>query len=230
MSESRIFRAPYLVILAAAFVAAFGAWRFFSSDPAQAEPLQAALYNFEGEVSHTRKGVTAPAVVDMPILKGDSFKTGPESELDLTFGYYAGVKLGSGGELTVVSLQQISLILKLSRGTLTLNTKKLPSGMLIEIDTPNSIGRVRNSGTQLRVRVEPGASGKASEASAYYVVRKGPIEAYLKQASAAVNVLDGRSLDVTPEVYIPNGRNSTDEEFESVRTINQIPIAIPSEE
>ncbi len=218
-----IFAAFALAALTAVF-----ALRFSAPAPANAASAdaKAVLYNTEGNVTFFRKGVELPAEIDTPLMNGDSFKTGAESEMDITVGGYSGIRLYADGELTLDKVAEITLTFKLKQGRMLISTKKLPSGLTIEIDMPNAIVRTTVSDSQYMVLVHPGAK-KPDEARSLVTVRKGRLGVYVKKASASANVIEGTSLDITPEVYLPNPRNATEEEIAWVRKVNQIPVLPP---
>jgi hypothetical protein len=95
--------------------------------------------------------------------------------------------------------------------------------MEIRIETPNSIAKQIVSETQYAITVQDDPKDPEGGES-HYVVRKGTIDVFVKNASASVHVIENLALDVTPGVYIPNSRNATDEELDIVRETNRIPV------
>ena len=221
-SPARGFKSALFLSLAAAALAAATSF----AGPILDSIEKTVVYNYEGDVTFTRNGKTLPVGLDTHCLKGDVYRTGSGSSdtMDIAILGVMGVRLLSGTELKIVTVQKTLIHFAMASGDVLIKTiEKLPDGTELRIDTPNSTVVVTDNGTQFWASVRSGPNGTGS----FFASRKGRISVTINKSSASVSVLEGLALDVPADTYIPNARNATEEEFKRMRQCNQLPIITP---
>src|SRR5437763_1011142 len=125
----RIFPVVLLLILAGAFTT-------IKADP----PARIGRINYiNGSVSFERGDLDewTPATVNYPMLTGDHLWTDERSRAELHVGSSA-IRLAERSELSFLNLDDQTVQLSLSEGTLNINLRSLEEDEIFEIDTPNT--------------------------------------------------------------------------------------------
>ena len=188
--------AMLLALIAFAFCAAFS--RSASADP----PSRVARLAYAtGAVSFSPAGENDwfKAPINRPLTVGDRLWVERNARAELQVGN-AAIRLGGGTSATLLNLDDRTAQVQLSQGTLNIRVRRLSSGQIFEVDTPNLAFSIREPGSY---RVEVDSAGDATTVT----VRNGQGEVF--GDSAAYMVDAGQSYRFT-------GTDLGDYEFEDV--------------
>jgi hypothetical protein len=111
-------------------------------------PTPPRLSYVDGEVSYWRPGAEdwALAQVNTALAAGDSIYAGNGANAELEIASRAFVRVGSGTELSVESLETGYLQLRLPLGHAAVDLRRIPEGQQIEVDTPNAAFLIDDAG------------------------------------------------------------------------------------
>ena len=119
-----------------------------ADEPAPSFPTPPRLSLLDGQVSFWRPGAQdcAPAVLNTPLVAGDSLFTGPGANAEVQIGAHAYLRMGSSTQLQVSDIEPDYLQIKLTAGETSVDVRELAPGHTIEVDTPNAAFTVEHRG------------------------------------------------------------------------------------
>src|SRR6266853_4218583 len=138
------------------------------------------LSYFSGTVSFSPAGDDqwANAILNRPVITGDRLWSDSGARVELTLDNGA-LWLGAATSIVVSNIDDRTAQFELQQGTLDLRVRRVASGNIVEIDTPNLAFQVTQPG-RYRIEVDP-QSGTTT-----VVVRNGTAEVYGERASYVV--------------------------------------------
>ena len=138
----------------ALLLVAFNASRA-ADEPVPSFPTPPRLSLLDGEVSFWRPGTQewTPAVLNTPLVSGDSLFTGPGANTELQIGAHAYLRMGNSTQLQVSSVEPDYLQIRLTIGETSVDVRELAAGHTIEVDTPNAAFTIEHRG-YYRVNVD----------------------------------------------------------------------------
>jgi hypothetical protein len=188
---------PILLFLLAAVSAAALSAETPPPPPADATPPPPRLSLVDGTASFWRPGAEdwAPARVNMPMAEGDALYTGERANLEVQFGPRAFIRAAEKTQLGFVNIDPDFLQLKVTAGQASLDIRRLPSGVTVELDTPSAVFTIDRPG-YYRVAV--------LDDRMHFITRRG--------GEATITLANGRSQAVSPSediVVYANGAAET---------------------
>ena len=177
MTSGALKNFPSFVIgVALTLAAAFGAGIAWADPPTRI----ARLSYFSGSVSFSPAGDDqwAHAVLNRPVITGDRLWSDDGGRIELTLDN-GSLWLGAGTSAVVSNIDDRTTQFELQQGTLDLRVRRMSSGDVVEIDTPNLALQVTQAG-RYRIEVDP-QSGTTT-----VVVRNGAAEVYGDRASYVI--------------------------------------------
>jgi len=113
---------------------------------AAATPLR--LSYTEGDVSFSRLGATdwVEAQINTPLATGDALYVGRDGDLELQMGGRAFVRADDDTLLTLVNQTADFIQFKITSGRASFDLRTLPTGFLVEVDTPNAVFTIDRTG------------------------------------------------------------------------------------
>ncbi|HEY7317170.1 MAG TPA: DUF6600 domain-containing protein [Candidatus Binatia bacterium] len=135
----------FVSLLLAISTFAVGADAPVPSEQAQTPPR---LSFIDGQASFWRTGANdwAPARVNIPLAAGDRLYTADRSNLEIQVGPRAFVRTAARSEIGIVNLEPDFLQIELKSGTASLDLRSLPPAHTVELDTPNAVFTIENTG------------------------------------------------------------------------------------
>ena len=176
--QMQALRLRLFAFVAGVAVLAFSGWA--GADP----PSRVARLGYmNGAVSFSPAGESewVQATVNRPLTTGDRLWADGGSRAEIQIGG-AMIRMSGGTGLSVLNLDDRIAQLQLMQGTLNVRVRRLESGQMFEVDTPNLAFTLRQPG-EYRIEVDP--DGNATT----IVVRKGQGEVY---GEGAAYVIDSR--------------------------------------
>ena len=173
------------LLMVAAFMAVLSAQAALWADP----PIQVGRVSLiSGEVSFRPGSIDdwAPATLNYPLTAGDSLWTDAGGRAEIHVGG-AAIRLDSDTEFSFLNLDDQTVQVRLSQGTLNVRVRSLDPGDSFEIDTPNSSVSLLAEGSY---RIDVQDSGDT-----VVVVRQG--ETQVTAGEDAFNVPAGQSATVS---------------------------------
>jgi hypothetical protein len=173
------------LLMVAAFMAVLSAQAALWADP----PIQVGRVSLiSGEVSFRPGSLDdwAPATLNYPLTAGDSLWTDAGGRAEIHVGG-AAIRLDSDTEFSFLNLDDQTVQVRLSQGTLNVRVRSLDPGDSFEIDTPNSSVSLLAEGSY---RIDVQDSGDT-----VVVVRQG--ETQVTAGEDAFNVPAGQSATVS---------------------------------
>lgn len=115
-------------------------------DPAAISPLR--LSYLEGDVGFWRYGAEdwTDARLNTPLAAGDALYVDGEGTLELQLSSRAFIRASDDSELSIVNQTADFLQIKVTAGRVSLDLRTLPSGYVIELNTPNSVFTIERAG------------------------------------------------------------------------------------
>ena len=164
-----------------AFVAGVAALAFGGSASADPPSRVARLGYMSGAVSFSPAGENdwVRASINRPLTTGDRLWADPGARAEVQIGA-AMIRMNAGTSVSILNLDDRIAQLQLTQGTLNVRVRRLESGQVVEVDTPNLAFVVRRPG-EYRIEVDP--DGDATT----IVVRSGQGEVYGDNASYAID-------------------------------------------
>ncbi len=135
-------------------------------DDDQDPPSRVARLNYaQGSVTFQPggEGDWVAAVPNRPLTSGDNLWTDQGARAELHVGSTA-IRLASETSLTVLDLNDSTMQLRLSEGTLMLRVRHLDDGDLVEVDTPNLAFTLQRTG---EYRVDVDSAGNVTNVSVW---------------------------------------------------------------
>lgn len=113
---------------------------------AAASPLR--LSYIEGDVSFSRLGATdwVEAQINTPLAAGDALYVGRDGDLELQMGGRAFVRADDDTQLTLVNQAVDFVQFKITSGRVSFDLRTLPTGFLVEVDTPKAVFTIDRTG------------------------------------------------------------------------------------
>jgi hypothetical protein len=126
-----------------------------ADEPVPSFPTPPRLSLLDGQVSFWRPGAQewAPAVLNTPLVSGDSLFTGPGANTEIQIGAHAYLRMGNSTQVEVSSIEPDYLQIKLTTGETSVDVRELAVGHTIEVDTPNAAFTIEHRG-YYRVNVD----------------------------------------------------------------------------
>ena len=164
-----------------AFVAGVAALAFGGSASADPPSRVARLGYMSGAVSFSPAGENdwVRASINRPLTTGDRVWADSGARAEIQVGA-AMIRMNAGTSVSILNLDDRIAQLQLTQGTLNVRVRRLESGQVVEVDTPNLAFVVRRPG-EYRIEVDP--DGDATT----IVVRSGQGEVYGDNASYAID-------------------------------------------
>ena len=137
-----------------------------AQDQEQDPPVRVARMNYgQGSVSFQPggEGDWVAAVPNRPLTTGDNLWTDRDSRAELHIGSTA-IRMGSETSLTFLDLDDRSVQLRLSQGSMMLQVRHLDDGDVIEVDTPNTAFSVLKTG---EYRIDVNGNGDQTLVTAF---------------------------------------------------------------
>ncbi|HEY6898385.1 MAG TPA: DUF6600 domain-containing protein [Rhodocyclaceae bacterium] len=146
-------------------------------------PTPVRLSLTEGQVSFWRPGAEdwSAAALNTPLASGDALYAGDHANLELQIGRRAYVRAGERTQLSLLDQDRGRLQFRIADGQVSFDLRTLPTGLSVEVDTPNSAFTIGRAG-YYRVTVEHG--------STFFITRRG--------GQAVVVPLNGQAFSVAP--------------------------------
>ncbi len=189
-------------------------------------PVYTYLYDYDGNVSVTYKGVTQPARQDFPFLDGSVLRTDVNGSADITMNGIIGVRISASSELEFIKVNRSDMQVRLNKGTALINMKAIPAGWNLQFKTPAGDAIVREY-LLCKFFVKAYKNEKNVNTS-FFVSKVGILDVRANNSGAVVKVFETRSLLVSDDVSVPNQRNATDEEMALTKKINSVLIDVES--
>jgi hypothetical protein len=116
------------------------------NDPNAASPLR--LSYLEGDISFSRLGAEdwVEAQINTPLAAGDALYVGTDGNLELQMGSRAFVRADDDTQLTLVNQTADFIQFKITSGRVSFDLRTLPTGFLVEVDTPNAVFTIDRPG------------------------------------------------------------------------------------
>jgi hypothetical protein len=135
-------------------------------DDDQDPPSRVARLNYaQGSVTFQPggEGDWVTAVPNRPLTSGDSLWTDQDARAELHVGSTA-IRLAPETSMTVLDLDDRTMQLRLSEGTLMLRVRHLDDGDMVEVDTPNLAFNLQRTG---EYRIDVDSAGNVTNASVW---------------------------------------------------------------
>ena len=135
--------------------------------PAQDPPSRVARLNYSvGSVSMQPggEGDWAQAVANRPLTTGDNLWADKDSRAELHSGSTA-IRLDSETSLTFLDLDDHTMQLKLSQGSMVVRVRHLDDGDIVEVDTPNLAFNIQSPG---EYRIDVSGNGNETDATVWH--------------------------------------------------------------
>ena len=192
----------FLTLTGAVLLAAGVSTPVRAQDPDDLQRAVARISMINGEVSVRRgdSGDWVAGIINAPLLADDQVSTGPNSRAEVQFDAANILRMGGSAEIRLTQLEYARYQMELAHGTITYNVVR-PSGINVEVDTPNIAVRPSKQGVY---RISVNDAGETE-----VTVRAGDLEVYTPRGSQPVQA--GQSL-------IARG-NGSDAEFQIVAAI-----------
>ena len=102
----------------------------------------------DGPVSFWRTGAAdwSEAALNTPLAAGDALYSGDDANLELQIGNRAFVRAGEKTQLSIVNIEADYLQFRVADGQASFDLRALPSGLTIEVNTPNAVFIIERSG------------------------------------------------------------------------------------
>ena len=115
-------------------------------DPAAVSPLR--LSYLEGDVGFWRYGAEdwTDARLNTPLAAGDALYVDGEGTLELQLSSRAFIRASDDSELSIVNQTDDFLQIKVTSGRVSFDLRSLPSGYVVELNTPNSVFTIERAG------------------------------------------------------------------------------------
>ncbi len=152
--------------------------------------------------------------------KNVSVAVNQNTQIDVTMNGKAGFRMHNSAECVMENINPSNSYVKVNVGFLLVNMKPLDRGDTFDFETPNAVISVK--GTQFSIRVEKKGQPTAMTT---VVVRNGSVQVRVKASSATITVLEGQTLELPPNTYIPSQRTATEEETAPLERISAVYIA-----
>jgi len=106
------------------------------------------LSHVGGSVSFWRYGAEdwVAARINTPLAAGDSLYVGADSELELQLGGRAFIRADDDTQLTLVNQDPDFLQFRITSGRVSFDLRTLPSGQVVEVNTPNAVFTIDRAG------------------------------------------------------------------------------------
>ncbi len=187
------------------------------ASPALAQSM-AQVTAVSGTAEVVRGGKSQAASAGLALEPGDSLKTGPDGQMDISANGLAGARFLGATEASLTGVEQASMSVTVATGNVVLNLKDLPPGSAFRLETPTAIAAVR--GTQFWGRVDAAAGAPATTLA----VREGSVEVTVKASGASHTVAQGQALDIPMGPATPTVRAALEEEMAAMAQASDIPI------
>ena len=164
-----------------AFVAGVAVLSFSGLASADPPSRVARLGYVTGEVSFSPAGEDdwVRASINRPLTTGDRLWADPRARAEIQVGG-AMIRMNAGTSVSILNLDDRIAQLQLTQGTLNVRVRRLDSGQVFEVDTPNLAFIVRRPG-EYRIEVDPDGD------TTTIVVRSGQGEVYGDNASYVID-------------------------------------------
>lgn len=144
------------------------------------------LSHVGGNVSFWRYGAEdwVAARINTPLAAGDALYIGQDSELELQVGGRAFIRADDDTQLTLVNQDPDFLQFRVTSGRVSFDLRTLPTGSVVELDTPNAVFTIDRAG-YYRVDVD---------GDVHFITRRG--------GRAVVTPAGGESMSIRPSEEI----------------------------
>ena len=177
------------------------------------------INRIEGDVQLMRDHQWTSVKVKDSFQKGDTLQTGGQCSADLAMNGLAGCRILASSQVDVMGSDSANMSLKVVKGNVILNLRKLPKESSFQVETPSAVAVVR--GTQFWGRVLDSECLSCAGPKTTIAVREGTVQITHKATSKVFSLTKGQALDMVGTTT-PTLRQALPAEMQAMEQANAI--------